>query len=90
MQALDPRRLEKLAESLAIAFYVFMFLAFVTAVLGSPGSGFFLLIIGACAHVVRAALQEFIADRQVPDDQLDFDFQPRRAPATRRPQTLSR
>ncbi len=59
MQPLDPRRLAKLAESLAIAFYVLMALAFLAAVLGSPGSGLLLLIFGACAHVARVWLEDF-------------------------------
>ena len=58
MQALDPRRLAKLAESLAIAFYVLMVLAFLSAVLGSPGTGLLLLLIGAGAHVGRVWLED--------------------------------
>ncbi len=58
MQQLDPLRLKKLAESLAIAFYVLMGLAFLTAVLGSPGTGLLLLILGACAHLVRVWFED--------------------------------
>jgi hypothetical protein len=58
MQGLDPQRLTKLAESLAIAFYALMGLAFLTAVLGSPGTGLLLLILGACAHVARVWLDD--------------------------------
>jgi hypothetical protein len=63
MQSLDPDRLSRLAESLAIAFYVLMFLAFVTAVFGSPGTGLLLLILGACAHVARVWLEDLSDQR---------------------------
>jgi hypothetical protein len=58
MPDLDPQRLAKLAESLAIGFYALMGLAFLTAVLGSPGTGLLLLILGACAHVARVMLED--------------------------------
>ena len=58
MRGPDPHRLEKLAESLAVAFYVLMFLAFVTAVLGSPGTGLLLLILGSGAHVARVWFED--------------------------------
>jgi hypothetical protein len=58
MQGLDLQRLTKLAESLAIAFYLLMGLAFLTAVLGSPGTGLLLLILGSCAHVARVWLED--------------------------------
>jgi hypothetical protein len=58
MKDLDPRRLAKLAESLAIVFYVLMGLAFLTAVLGSPGTGLLLLILGSCAHVARVWFED--------------------------------
>lgn len=74
MQPLDPIRLQKLAESLAIAFYVLMGLAFLTAVLGSPGTGLLLLILGACAHVVRVWFED-----------LGRSQAPRRPPSARNP-----
>lgn len=58
MQGLDLKRLTRFAEPLAIAFYVLMFLAFLTAVLGSPGTGLLLLILGSCAHVARVWLED--------------------------------
>lgn len=61
MQGLDPQRLGKLAESLAIAFYTLMFLAFVATVFGSPGTGLLLLILGACAHVLRVWFEDLTA-----------------------------
>jgi hypothetical protein len=50
--------LAKLAESLAIVFYALMGLAFLTAVLGSPGTGLLLLILGSCAHVARVWFED--------------------------------
>jgi hypothetical protein len=59
----DLERLEKIAEGLALLFYVLMFVALVMALAGSAGSGFLLLIVGSCAHIGRAALGEFV-DRE--------------------------
>lgn len=47
----------KLADSLAIAFFVLMGLAFLATVFGSPGTGLLLLILGSCAHVARVWLE---------------------------------
>jgi hypothetical protein len=60
MHGVDLDRLEKLAEVLALAFSVVMFTALVMTLAGSTGSGFLLLILGSCAHVGRAALEEFV------------------------------
>jgi hypothetical protein len=60
MQGVDLDRLEKLAEVLALAFYIVMFMALVMTLAGSSGSGFLLLILGSCAHIGRAALEEFV------------------------------
>lgn len=60
MHGIDLERLEKLAEGLALLFYIFMFMALVTALAGSAGSGFLLLTLGSCAHVGRASLEEFV------------------------------
>jgi hypothetical protein len=61
MSGIDLDKLEEIAEGLALAFYLLMFMALVTLLAGSAGSGFLLLIAGACAHVGRAGLEEFIA-----------------------------
>jgi hypothetical protein len=65
MDGIHLDRLEQLAEGLALAFYVLMFTAFITALAGSTGSGFLVLILGACAHVGRAAIEEFTGNRRV-------------------------
>jgi hypothetical protein len=66
MQGLDRDRTAKLADSLAIAFYTLMFLAFLAAVFGSPGTGMLLLILGACAHVARVWLEDLSRQRPAP------------------------
>jgi hypothetical protein len=58
---IDLDTLEKLEEGLALLFYVFMFMALVIGLAGETGSAFLLLILGACAHVGRAGLAEFVA-----------------------------
>jgi hypothetical protein len=77
MQSVDLERLEKLAEGLALLFYVLMFVALVMALAGSTGSGFLLLIVGSCAHIGRAALGEFV------DGERDRDERPRPQPRAR-------
>lgn len=78
MGAIDPQRLTKLAESLAIAFYALMGLALLATLLGSPGTGLLLLILGACAHVARVWFEDLgrvqATRRQAPTRQ------PRRRP----------
>jgi len=44
-------------------FYCLMFLALALALTGSAGSGFLLLVLGSCAQVGRASLEEFV-DRE--------------------------
>lgn len=60
---MDLERLEKIAEGLALLFYVLMFVALVMALAGSAGSGFLLLVVGSCAHIGQAGLSEFV-DRE--------------------------
>jgi hypothetical protein len=57
MARFDQERLPKLAEALAVLFYVLMLLALVCAFAGSAGSGFLLLLLGACAHVARVGIE---------------------------------
>lgn len=61
MDGIHLDRLEQLAEVLALAFYILMFTAFVTALAGSTGSGFLALILGSCAQVGRAGIEELRA-----------------------------
>lgn len=54
---LDLYSSDKLVEGLGIVFYVGMAVALVTALLGSPGWAFLLLILGSFALVARTALE---------------------------------
>jgi hypothetical protein len=67
MQRFDPNKLEEIAEGLALAFYLLMFIAVVMLLAGSAGQGFLLLIAGACAHVGRAGIEEFVAQARTSD-----------------------
>jgi hypothetical protein len=60
----DLDRLEGFVDALARLFYCLMVVAFFTAILGSAGTGLFLLILGAAAFVARAGLEDFIASRR--------------------------
>ncbi|HEX3734587.1 MAG TPA: hypothetical protein VHU86_05465 [Solirubrobacterales bacterium] len=57
MPRITPETLEKRARTLMIAFYVLMLMALVCALLGSPGTAFLLLLLGACAHIVRVGIE---------------------------------
>ena len=59
----DLDRLESFADALTRLFYCLMVVAFFATVLGSAGTGLFLLILGAAAFVVRAGLEDFVASR---------------------------
>ncbi len=61
MDGIHLDRLGQLAEVLALAFYILMFTAFVIALAGSTGSAFLALILGACAQVGRAGIEELRA-----------------------------
>jgi hypothetical protein len=60
----DLTRLESFTDALARLFYCLIVVAFFAAILGSPGTGLFLLILAATAFVVRAGLEDFVASRQ--------------------------
>ena len=73
----DLDRLESFADALARLFYCLMVVAFFAAILGSAGTGLFLLILGAAAFVVRAGLEDFVASRgeraEPPESKADED-----------------
>ena len=64
MKRADLDGLEKIEEGLALAFYVFMFMALTLALAGQAGSACWLLLLGSCAHVGRAGLAEFVERRR--------------------------
>lgn len=68
MARFDQERLPKLAEALAVLFYALMFLALVCAFAGSAGSGFLLLLLGACAHVARVGIEGAVNGQLIKGD----------------------
>lgn len=60
---LDTPRLESFAEVLPRLFYALAGLAFVTGILGSPGTGFLLLLFAGAAHVARVGVDEVLKTR---------------------------
>lgn len=60
----DLDRLTGIAEALERLFWCLMALGLFTAILGSAGTGLFVLILGAAAFVVRAGLEDFVRSSQ--------------------------
>jgi hypothetical protein len=67
MNGIGLDKLEEIAEGLSLAFYLLMFMALITLLAGSAGSGFLLLIAGSVAHVGRAGIEEFVAQARSND-----------------------
>jgi hypothetical protein len=59
----DLPRLTGFAEALERLFWCLMVLGFFTAILGSAGTGLFVLLLGAAAFVLRAGLEDFVRSR---------------------------
>jgi hypothetical protein len=60
----DLDRLTTFAGALERLFWCLIAVGFLTAILGSAGTGLFVLILGAAAFVVRAGLEDFVASRR--------------------------
>jgi predicted lipid-binding transport protein (Tim44 family) len=60
----DLDRLTGFADALERLFWCLLLVAFFTAILGSHGTGLFLLLLGAVAFIVRAGLEDFVRSRQ--------------------------
>jgi hypothetical protein len=60
----DLDRLSGFADALERLFWCLMLVAFFTAILGSHGTGLFVLLLGAVAFVVRVGLEDFVRSRQ--------------------------
>jgi hypothetical protein len=63
MRLMDPDRLERFTEPLALLFYALMAVALLAALVGSTGSALVLLLLGAAAHVVRFSIELFVEER---------------------------
>ena len=60
----DLDRLTGFADALERLFWCLMVVGFFTAILGSAGTGLFVLILGAASFVVRVGLEDFVRSRQ--------------------------
>lgn len=60
----DLDRLTGFADALERLFWCLIVVGFFTAILGSPGTGLFVLILGAASFVVRVGLEDFVRSRQ--------------------------
>jgi hypothetical protein len=60
----DLDRLTGFADALERLFWCLVVVGFLTAVLGSAGTGLFVLILGAAAFVLRVGLEDFVRSRQ--------------------------
>jgi hypothetical protein len=60
----DLDRLTGFADALERLFWCLMVVGFFTAILGSAGTGLFVLVLGAASFVVRVALEDFVRSRQ--------------------------
>jgi hypothetical protein len=60
----DLDRLTGFADALERLFWCLIVVGFLTAVLGSAGTGLFVLILGAAAFVVRVGLEDFVRSHQ--------------------------
>jgi hypothetical protein len=62
----DLDRLEGFADALERLFWCLIAVALLAAVLGSPGTGLLVLLLGATSFVVRAGLEDFVRSRREP------------------------
>jgi hypothetical protein len=60
----DLDRLTGFADALERLFWCLMLVGFFTAILGSHGTGLFVLLLGGIAFVVRVGLEDFVRSRQ--------------------------
>ncbi|HEY2056697.1 MAG TPA: hypothetical protein VGH14_22415 [Solirubrobacterales bacterium] len=60
----DLDRLTGFADALERLFWCLMVVGFFAAILGSAGTGLFVLILGAAAFVFRAGLEDFVRSRE--------------------------
>jgi hypothetical protein len=64
----DLDRLTGLADALERLFWCLLVVGFLTAILGSAGTGLFVLVLAAAAFVVRVGLEDFVRSRQVREE----------------------
>jgi hypothetical protein len=83
MPELDQEKMELLVRRLEIGFYALLFLALVVGLTGAPGLGFLLLVLGGCAHVGRASLEEVLRGRGPGVEEIRISRQTAKRPASR-------
>jgi hypothetical protein len=62
----DLERLDSFAFAFGRLFWCLMAVAFFAAILGSPGTGLLVLILGGGAFVARVGLEDFVRSRREP------------------------
>jgi hypothetical protein len=62
----DLERLDSFAFAFGRLFWCLIAVAFFAAILGSPGTGLLVLILGAAAFVARVGLEDFVRSRREP------------------------
>ena len=60
----DLERMEGIAQGLGRLFWALMVIAFLATILGSAGTGFLVLVLGATAFVVKTGLEDFVRSRR--------------------------
>ncbi|MBN9624230.1 MAG: hypothetical protein J0H06_14995 [Actinobacteria bacterium] len=60
----DLDRLEGIAEALGRLFWCLMAVAFLAAILGSPGTGLLILVLGGAAFCARVGFEDFVRSRR--------------------------
>ena len=69
----DLERMAGIAEALGRLFWCLLVVAFLAAILGSPGTGLLVLVLGAAAFVVRVGLEDFARSRREPEEPAGAD-----------------
>lgn len=81
----DLERLDGIAEALGRLFWCLVVLAFFAAILGSPGTGLLVLVLGAAAFVARVGLEDFAGARRPREEHADARASEIAIAARRRP-----
>ena len=60
----DLKRLDGIAEGLGRLFWCLIGIALLAAILGTPGTGLLLLVLGGVAFVVQTGIEDFVRARR--------------------------
>jgi hypothetical protein len=64
--------LEEFAGLLPLLFYALLTVSLLALAVGSPGSGFLLLVAAGCTHVVRVGAEAAVASQRAIDPRLSL------------------